>query len=76
MQKKETVREQTFLPHWKDYRGFVLVYFQHFLRDLLKEAKKSEEVSDDQLIEYTDTMVRRNYIFSQITVSSIFIPMA
>ena len=31
--------------------------FQHFLRDLLKEAKKSEEVTDDQLIEYTDTMV-------------------
>jgi len=31
---------------------------KHFLRDLLKEAKKSEEVSDDQLIEYTDTMLQ------------------
>ena len=62
-------REQTFLPHWKDYRGFVMVYFQHFLRDLLKEAKKSEEVSDDQLIEYTDTMVRPQLYFFPITVS-------
>jgi len=31
---------------------------KHFLRDLLKEAKKSDEVSDDQLIQYTDTMLQ------------------
>ena len=31
---------------------------QNFLRDLLKEARKSQEVSEDKLIEYTDTMVR------------------
>ena len=30
---------------------------QNFLRDLLKEASKSQEVSEDKLIEYTDTMV-------------------
>lgn len=33
------------------------IYFQNFLRDLLKEAKKSTEVTEDQLIAYTDTMV-------------------
>jgi len=27
------------------------------LRDLLKEAKKINDVSEDKLIEYTDTMV-------------------
>ena len=31
--------------------------FQNFLRDLLREAKKSQEVTEDQLISYTDTMV-------------------
>ena len=42
---------------------------QAFLRDLLKEAKKSTEVSEDKLIEYTDTMVsgatatRETFIF-------------
>lgn len=30
---------------------------QNFLRDLLKEAKKINDVSEDKLIEYTDTMV-------------------
>ena len=30
---------------------------QNFLRDLLKEASKSQEVTEDKLIEYTDTMV-------------------
>ncbi|XP_037089223.1 calbindin-32-like isoform X2 [Pollicipes pollicipes] len=29
-----------------------------FLRDLLKEAKKATEVSEDKLIEYTDTMLQ------------------
>ncbi|KAG0710767.1 Calbindin-32 [Chionoecetes opilio] len=28
----------------------------NFLRDLLKEAKKDQDVSEDKLIEYTDTM--------------------
>jgi len=31
--------------------------FQNFLRDLLQEAKKINDVSEDKLIEYTDTMV-------------------
>jgi hypothetical protein len=31
---------------------------QNFLRDLLKEAKKINDVSEDKLIEYTDTMVK------------------
>jgi hypothetical protein len=35
----------------------VTVSFQNFLRDLLKEAKKINDVSEDKLIEYTDTMV-------------------
>lgn len=34
-----------------------LLFLQNFLRDLLHEAKKSQEVSEDQLIQYTDTMV-------------------
>lgn len=32
--------------------------FQNFLRDLLREAKKSQEVSEDELIQYTDTMLQ------------------
>ena len=31
---------------------------QNFLRDLLREAKKSQEVSEDELIQYTDTMLQ------------------
>lgn len=31
---------------------------QNFLRDLLKEAKRSNDVSENKLIEYTDIMVR------------------
>lgn len=34
-----------------------MILFQNFLRDLLKEAKKINDVSEDKLIEYTDTMV-------------------
>ena len=34
------------------------VCLQNFLRDLLKEAKKSQEVSEDDLIQYTDTMLQ------------------
>ena len=33
-------------------------FLQNFLRDLLKEAKKSQEVSEDDLIQYTDTMLQ------------------
>lgn len=40
------------------YGGESILPLQNFLRDLLKEAKKSDQVTDDQLIEYTDTMVR------------------
>lgn len=38
-----------------------LSFSQNFLRDLLKEAKKINDVSEDKLIEYTDTMVRNVY---------------
>merc|ERR1712020_578933 len=31
---------------------------KNFLRDLLREARKSQEVTEDQLIEYTDTMLQ------------------
>jgi Ca2+-binding EF-hand superfamily protein len=31
---------------------------KNFLKDLLKEAKKSHEVSEDELIQYTDTMLQ------------------
>ena len=34
------------------------MFVQNFLRDLLKDARKSQDVTEDQLIEYTDTMVR------------------
>ena len=30
---------------------------QNFLRDLLTEAQRDKEVTEDKLIEYTDTMV-------------------
>merc|ERR1712223_2287298 len=30
---------------------------KNFLRDLLREAKKSQEVTEDQLIQYTDTLL-------------------
>ena len=32
--------------------------FQNFLRDLLQEARKSHEVTEDTLIEYTDTILQ------------------
>ena len=41
---------------------------KNFLRDLLKEAKKSQDVTEDQLIQYTDTMVgvsSHNEIFAR-----------
>jgi len=39
-----------------------MFWLQNFLRDLLKEAKKINDVSEDKLIEYTDTMVFKLYI--------------
>ena len=33
----------------------IFFMFQNFLRDLLREASKSQEVTEDKLIEYTDT---------------------
>ncbi|RZF32809.1 hypothetical protein LSTR_LSTR011455 [Laodelphax striatellus] len=35
-----------------------LLHFQNFLRDLLKEAKRINDVTEDKLIEYTDTMLQ------------------
>jgi hypothetical protein len=40
----------------------VFILFQNFLRDLLKEAKKINDVSEDKLIEYTDTMVTIDFV--------------
>ena len=37
-------------------------YFQDFLNHLLKQAKKDNEVTDEKLIEYTDTMVTLQYL--------------
>ena len=31
---------------------------QNFLQDLLSEADKAQEVTEDKLIEYTDTMLQ------------------
>jgi len=43
----------------KDRSGFIEAdELKSFLRDLLKEARKSQEVSEDKLIEYTDTMLQ------------------
>ena len=36
-------------------------FLQSFLRDLLREASKSQEVTEDKLIEYTDTMVSSDW---------------
>ena len=43
-----------------EYLGYLIRIwpFQNFLRDLLREAKKSQEVSEDELIQYTDTMLQ------------------
>jgi hypothetical protein len=42
----------------KLYQMFHEHVFQDFLKHLLKEAKKDTEVTEEKLIEYTDTMVR------------------
>lgn len=50
---------------WREYDSDNSGYIEadelkNFLRDLLREAKKINDVSEDKLIEYTDTMVRNN----------------
>ncbi|XP_043213283.1 calbindin-32-like isoform X2 [Amphibalanus amphitrite] len=52
-----------FMKIWRQYdkdnSGYIEAdELKAFLRDLLKEAKKSTEVSEDKLIEYTDTMLQ------------------
>jgi len=42
-----------------DGSGFIEAdELKNFLRDLLKEASKAQEVTEDKLIEYTDTMLQ------------------
>ncbi|XP_064119969.1 calbindin-32-like isoform X2 [Macrobrachium nipponense] len=52
-----------FMKIWKtydaDHNGYIdSNELKNFLRDLLKEAKKDQDVSEDKLIEYTDTMLQ------------------
>lgn len=52
-----------FMKLWNQYDNDNSGYIEadelkNFLRDLLKEAKKSQEVSEDDLIQYTDTMLQ------------------
>jgi preprotein translocase subunit SecE len=48
------------------YSDSCVFCFQNFLRDLLKEAKKINDVSEDKLIEYTDTMVTIQFLMTFI----------
>merc|ERR1719210_1218996 len=52
-----------FMKLWYQYdidgSGFIEAdELKNFLRDLLQEARKSHEVTEDKLIEYTDTMLQ------------------
>merc|ERR1711992_54674 len=52
-----------FMKLWHQYdtdnSGYIEAdELKNFLRDLLREAKKSQEVSEDDLIQYTDTMLQ------------------
>lgn len=52
-----------FMKIWREYdqdnSGYIEAdELKNFLRDLLKEAKKECEVSEDKLIEYTDTLLQ------------------
>ncbi|XP_069159654.1 calbindin-32 isoform X5 [Procambarus clarkii] len=52
-----------FMKIWKAYdrdnSGYIEAdELKNFLRDLLREAKKDQDVSEDKLIEYTDTMLQ------------------
>lgn len=56
------------LKIWREYDSDNSGYIEadelkNFLRDLLREAKKINDVSEDKLIEYTDTMVRDAVVF-------------
>ena len=48
-------RYQIKIEHWKWASLYIL---QNFLRDLLHEARKSHEVTEDTLIQYTDTILQ------------------
>ena len=53
-------------PHFPFHTNYSLAkidarLLQSFLRDLLREASKSQEVTEDKLIEYTDTMVSSDW---------------
>ena len=50
----------------RSYPWLTVSTLQNFLRDLLREASKSQEVTEDKLIEYTDTMVRFQYMDSVV----------
>ncbi|CAH1115500.1 unnamed protein product [Psylliodes chrysocephalus] len=52
-----------FMKIWREYdtdgSGYIEAdELKNFLRDLLKEAKRMNDVSEDKLIEYTDTMLQ------------------
>jgi len=52
-----------FMKIWHEYdtdgSGFLEAdELKNFVRDLLKAARKGDEVSEDQLVEYTDTMLQ------------------
>ncbi|XP_025828864.1 calbindin-32 isoform X1 [Agrilus planipennis] len=52
-----------FMKIWREYdtdgSGYIEAdELKNFLRDLLKEAKRINDVSEDKLIEYTDTMLQ------------------
>lgn len=52
-----------FMKIWREYDSDGSGYIEadelkSFLRDLLKEAQREKEVSEDKLIEYTDTMLQ------------------
>lgn len=52
-----------FMKIWREYdtdgSGYIEAdELKNFLRDLLKEAKKINDVTEDKLIEYTDTMLQ------------------
>merc|ERR1712020_825804 len=52
-----------FMKLWNQYdtdnSGYIEAdELKNFLRDLLREAKKSHEVTEDELIQYTDTMLQ------------------
>lgn len=58
---EKVISKQIWREYDTDNSGFIEAdELKNFLRDLLKEAKKINDVSEDKLIEYTDTMVNSN----------------